>query len=103
MATACSTVETFFEQVHTVDQTVLHQGFQSVFVGSRLWSLLLPPALQKNGYKCDVLPPPGVQNFQQHDFKKQSVHYMLFETEFDSHTMALWPGLEYFFAICEWL
>ena len=57
MATACPTVETFFEQVHTVDQTVLHQGFQNVFVGSRLWSRLLPPA----------------------DLR-------LFGTEFDSHT-----------------
>ncbi len=33
-----------YEQVHTVDQTVHHQGYQSVFVGSRLWTLLLPPA-----------------------------------------------------------
>ena len=33
-------------QVHTVDQTVHHQGIQSVFVGGRLWTLLPPPALQ---------------------------------------------------------
>ena len=33
-----------YEQVHTVDQTVHHQGYQSVFVGSRLWTLLLPSA-----------------------------------------------------------
>ncbi len=32
------------EQVHTVDQTVHHQGYQSFFVGSILWTLLLPPA-----------------------------------------------------------
>ena len=34
-------------QVHTVDQTVLQQGIQSVFVGGRLWTLLPPPAVRK--------------------------------------------------------
>ena len=47
-----------YEQVHTVDQTVHHQGYQSVFVGSRLWTLLLPPACSNKNKKKDKINSP---------------------------------------------
>ena len=49
-------------QVHTVDQTVHHQGNQSVFFGGRPWTLLPAPALlRRRKYRA-----PSAQN--------QSVH-----------------------------
>ena len=35
-------------QVRMADQAMYHQGNQSVFVGGRLWTLLPPPANEKN-------------------------------------------------------
>ena len=34
-------------QVRMADQAMYHQGNQSVFVGGRLWTLLPPPANEK--------------------------------------------------------